>query len=292
VAYDKLVSTMPLDRLCTLTTGAGLGHLPSQAPHFRYSSTHVVGIGLEGQPPAHLKQQCWMYFPEADCPFYRVTVFSNYSPFHVPKPGQQWSLMAEVCETANRPVDSAHIVEQVLQGFYNTKLLDASRDVVASRFHRRLEYGYPTPFLGRDELCGPIFETLEAKGIYSRGRFGAWKYEVSNQDHTMMQGVECADHLLFGSEEMTFRFPSVVNGRNWKALGRAPRAPKPARLNNYDPLALTERLRQGLTIEAKAAPDGGAAAAVSAAGKADKAATIPTMEGEKAPALRAPTMAA
>ena len=290
MAYDKLISTMPLDRLCTLAQGRGLEQLPAQAPHFRYSSTHVVGVGLEGQPPAHLKEQCWMYFPEADCPFYRVTVFSNYSPFHVPKPGRQWSLMAEVCETANRPVDSATILEQVIQGFYNTKLLDPARDVIASRFHRRLEYGYPTPFLGRDELCAPIFAALEAKGVYSRGRFGAWKYEVSNQDHTMMQGVECADHLLFGSEEMTFRFPSVVNGRNWKELGRAPRVPRPAQLHNYDPLALAERLRQGLAIEESSDAYANAGAGVEAS-----KATIPTMEGKEAAAaapLRAPTTAA
>jgi hypothetical protein len=51
LGYDALVSTMPLDVMCTLVTGTGLGELPSKAPHFRYSSTHVVGIGLEGQPP-------------------------------------------------------------------------------------------------------------------------------------------------------------------------------------------------------------------------------------------------
>ena len=223
VAYSSLVSSMPLDKLCGLVQGQGLEHLSGQVPRFRYSSTHVVGIGVEGQPPAHLKHQCWMYFPEDDCPFYRVTVFSNYSPYHVPKPGQQWSLMAEVCETVNRSVDSAAIVEQVIQGFYKTQLLDAARDIIVSRFHRRLEYGYPTPFYGREELCKPIFAALEAKDILSRGRFGAWKYEVSNQDHTMMQGVEAVDHVLFGSEEMTFRFPSVVNTREWKGLGRRPR---------------------------------------------------------------------
>jgi hypothetical protein len=86
---------------------------------------------------------------------------------------------------------------QVVQGFLNTQLISPS-DVIVSRYHRRLEHGYPTPFYGRDELCKPIFAALEERGIYSRGRFGAWKYEVSNQDHTMMQGVEAVDHVLFG----------------------------------------------------------------------------------------------
>jgi protoporphyrinogen oxidase len=195
--YDKLISTIPLDMMCRQVKGKGLEDLASQAPHFRYSTTHVVGIGLRGQPPEKLQQQCWMYFPEDDCPFYRVTVFSNYSPYNVPKPGLQWSLMAEVCETVNRPVDVATVVDDVIKGMLNTRLL-APEDVIISRFHRRLEHGYPTPFLGRDELCKPIFQALEAKGIFSRGRFGAWKYEVSNQDHTMMQGVEAVDHVLFG----------------------------------------------------------------------------------------------
>lgn len=103
--YDYLVSTMPLDQMCRVIKGTSIEslNLPAKAPLFRYSTTHVVGIGLEGQPPPHLKSQCWMYFPEDDCPFYRVTVFSNYSPFNVAEPGRQWSLMAEVRGRASPP---------------------------------------------------------------------------------------------------------------------------------------------------------------------------------------------
>ena len=49
-----------------------------------------------------------------------------------------------------------------------------------------------------------VDEALRAVGIYSRGRFGAWKYEVSNQDHSLMQGVEAVERILDGTEERTY----------------------------------------------------------------------------------------
>ena len=222
---------------------------PSYVSDFRYSSTHVIGIGVSGTVPDKLKKQCWMYFPEDDCPFYRVTVFSNYSPYNVPRDqvGKVWSLMAEVCETSNRPVSkiSNEVIESVIEGFVNTKLLteeDAKENIV-TKFHRRLEHGYPTPFAGREELCKPIFSILEEKDIYSRGRFGAWKYEVSNQDHSLMQGVEAVDHILYGSEETTFRFPSVVNNRAWKNVGRGIKCPIP-KVKVYNAEELIEKIAQ------------------------------------------------
>ena len=51
------------------------------------------------------------------------------------------------------------------------------------------------------------------QGVFSRGRFGAWKYEVSNQDHSFMQGVELVNQLAFGTDETTLRQPDVVNAR-------------------------------------------------------------------------------
>jgi protoporphyrinogen oxidase len=206
--YDRLISTIPLDVLISL---ADVESLKPAVEQFRYSTVHVVGIGLKGTPPSHLKTKCWMYFPEGNCPFYRATVFSNYSPNNVPDISRFWSLIVEVSESPYKPVDRLGLLDSVIAGLLSTKLID-SPNQIANVWKHTAGHGYPTPFLGRDLLVEPILADLEALNIYSRGRFGGWKYEVSNQDHSLMQGVELVNRLAFGTPELTYWFPAVANG--------------------------------------------------------------------------------
>jgi protoporphyrinogen oxidase len=198
--YDRLISTMPLDEL--LRTLTDRPDLTAYADRFVHSSSHIVGVGFDGPPPSDLQTKCWLYFSEPETPFYRVTVFSNYSPNNVSRPGEQWSLMAEVSESPMKPVDCARIIDDVIAGFKRVGFIDDATPI-ASTWHRRLPHGYPTPWLERDEVLDAVLPELEAMGIWSRGRFGAWRYEVSNQDHSSLQGVEAVDHLLLGTAEPT-----------------------------------------------------------------------------------------
>lgn len=44
----------------------------------------------------------------------------------------------------------------------------------------------PTPSLSRDSALKDILPNLKNEyGIRSRGRFGSWKYECGNQDHSV-----------------------------------------------------------------------------------------------------------
>ena len=210
IRYRYLISTMPLDELIRISDFAGA--LGPAAGELRYSSTHVVGIALTGAPPADLRGKCWIYFPENNCPFYRVTVFSHYSPNNVPDPSRFWSLMAEVSESSEKPVDRSRVVVDTVDGLLATGLA-RTRAQVHHTWHRHLEHGYPTPTRTRDCALKIIHPSLEASQIYSRGRFGAWKYEVSNQDHSFAQGVECVDRIISGRVEDTLHHPDAVNAR-------------------------------------------------------------------------------
>jgi hypothetical protein len=44
------------------------------------------------------------------------------------------------------------------------------------------------PISRRNEILHRVLPPLEPNNIYSHGRFGARKYEVSNQDHSFMLG--------------------------------------------------------------------------------------------------------
>jgi len=151
-----------------------------------------------------------MYFPESDCPFYRVTVFSNYSPYNVPDINQHWSLMAEVSESPYKDVNANTLTEETIQGMLNTGLIESREDIV-SVWYKSLDYGYPTPSVDRDKSIMAVIPELDKQDIYSRGRFGGWKYEVSNQDHSLMQGVEIVNKLVLGIPEVTFPFPATAN---------------------------------------------------------------------------------
>ena len=84
---------------------------------------------------------------------------------------------------------------------------------IVSLFHRRLEHGYPTPSLDRDAVLAEALPWLKDQSIWSRGRFGSYKYEVANQDHSCMIGVEAVDNILFGTKEFTLFYPSLVRTR-------------------------------------------------------------------------------
>ncbi len=217
--WDHLVSSLPLDRLIAICTGLPEA-VAAQAQRLRKSAVHAVGVGLRGALPTHFASRSWIYFPETQAPFYRLTVLSNLSPHNAPSP-DCWSLLAEVSETPDRPVDHGRLAAAVVTALRRDGLLPEGSEVV-SLWHRREEYGYPTPAVDRDAALEVLQRELARRGVLSRGRFGAWRYEISNQDHCHMQGVEAVERLLGLGDEPTLERSDWVNSGALAAPALAP----------------------------------------------------------------------
>jgi protoporphyrinogen oxidase len=216
VEYAALVSTVPLDLLAGMS---GEPRLVAAAERLVHTVVDVFGARLRGPGAQALTGRTWMYHPGPEAPFYRSTMLSELSPRNAPDGCS--SLLLEVGHRAGEEPEVEAVEAAVRAGLRETELVPPSNELLGL-WHRRLPHGYPVPTLGRDEALGVLLPELAAHGVHSRGRFGAWTYEVSNQDHSFMQGVEVVDRLLRGDPEPTLADPGAVN-----AGGRRPAPPPP-----------------------------------------------------------------
>ena len=213
--YEALVSTMPLDRLVCEVIRDVPTTIRDSASRLMHSGGFMVGIGIERPCPS---SKSWMYFPDDDCPFYRVTYLSNYSPRMTPDPARYYSLLCETSFSPDKSEDRETILERTIAGLESSGLLEpGERDDIVSTWVKEVGYSYPTPSVERDAILAEVIPWLEDRGIYSRGRFGMWKYEVSNTDHSVMQGVELVDRLLLGKAEQTIGIEYRVTADGRKA---------------------------------------------------------------------------
>ncbi|MDP2847086.1 MAG: NAD(P)-binding protein [Humidesulfovibrio sp.] len=206
ITYGALLNTAPLDLLITNQLSSPPDAMVAAAKLLKHNGVYVTGVGARGRTSFQGAEddRCWMYFPDDDCPFYRVTNFHNYAPANVPgsDPGRA-ALMCETSYSEHKPEDLSRIMDRSIKGLDTVGLL-AKNAEIESRFELDVEYGYPVPCLERDLALRTLQPWLEAQGIYSRGRFGGWKYEVANMDHSVMQGVEWAERMMQNTPEKTY----------------------------------------------------------------------------------------
>ncbi|OGV42646.1 MAG: hypothetical protein A2X46_05105 [Lentisphaerae bacterium GWF2_57_35] len=206
--YDCLISTAPLPRLAQWLA---IPSLMVTASKLKYTHVYVMGLGFDSPMPKHLAEKTWIYCPGTRDVFYRVTPFSNFSPHHVPDINGSSSFLCEISRAGTEPLQNpGDFLSRVLQDMNRMGVMPESEHEVHT-YPMTAEFGYPIPTLDRDDILAELMAQLEPLGIISRGRFGGWKYEVANMDHSIMQGVEAVNRILGVGEECTWPNPSRVN---------------------------------------------------------------------------------
>ncbi|VDO82837.1 unnamed protein product [Haemonchus placei] len=164
------------------------------------SQVVLVGIGMRRPQPEFTEQLSWLYFPQPDIIFYRCTFMSNFNERLTPNAVLFWSVLVEIGMSSDEDVNEHTVIDCTIKDLIEHGIIYPTSRIESTWLHV-LPYGYPIPTLNRDRELQKAHESLEAANIYSRGRFGSWRYEAANQDHSFTMGSDVVDRLVYGTEE-------------------------------------------------------------------------------------------
>uniref|UniRef100_A0A0N5AJ30 Amino_oxidase domain-containing protein n=1 Tax=Syphacia muris TaxID=451379 RepID=A0A0N5AJ30_9BILA len=195
ITYDILINSSPIDQVIKFT---------KLCPELNlvHNKVFIIGLGMELPMPEFVKQFTWLYFPDSIVPFYRVTFLSKYGEV-TPNNNKYWSILCECARKIDDPITESEIRELTIKSLAMKSIIRPEK--IVSVFSTVLSYGYPVPNVQRDSELTRAHMVLERNNIYSRGRFGGWKYEVSNQDHCFIQGKEIIDRIILNEPEKLYR---------------------------------------------------------------------------------------
>jgi hypothetical protein len=103
--------------------------------------------------------------------------------------------MTEVSHSRYKHESREGLEDRVDEGLRSAGVIEG-RPNVASATIVNIDYAYPVPTLKRDAALQTIHPWLMEHGIYSRGRFGSWRYEMGNMDHAVKMGTDVARRIL------------------------------------------------------------------------------------------------
>lgn len=186
LSWRRLLSSLPLKRLCEISDDAELQALSRRLSH---SATISFNIGLGGPLAGPLRGLHWVYVPDPALPFYRVGSYSSISA-GTTAPGRS-SLYVEV------GVPGESLAQLDIAGELQPRVL-AALDGLGWIDRRRIEalavhviecaYVHHTP--DRDATLAAILRRLEHHGVVAIGRYGRWDY--TSMEDAIRSGIEAA----------------------------------------------------------------------------------------------------
>jgi len=207
IKYKWMISSIPLPAIGSICVPT-VPELDALS-HLKSTSVSLIGLGFYGPTPEFLRDKYWISIADKNIPFFRLSVPSNYSPANTPHPHNSWSVLLEAGCSEYHSLDETSLVDLALKVV--NQLINKPDITPISIWQSQARFGYPIPTLDRDDILEGAESILQSQKILSRGRFGSWKYECGNQDSSFMQGVEAVDRALFGTEELTYSRPDLID---------------------------------------------------------------------------------
>jgi UDP-galactopyranose mutase len=188
VPFHRLISTLPLPATVRLMGEAVPEEIRRRAAALKNNIVHTVNIGFELDGAETRKKMHWVYFPEEDTIFHRVSFPGAFSTSMTP--ADCGSVQVEISESIHRPCDRKALVELALKDLQRVGIL-TSRNRVRVTGLVTLDPAYTIYDLKHRENTRIIRDFLYEANIDSRGRFGEWEY--FNMDQAILSGKAAAE---------------------------------------------------------------------------------------------------
>ncbi len=159
IGFEVLISSAPFDRLLAMS---GLAHDPGI---FTSNKVAVFNLGFDAKGVEGVH---WAYFPECEFVFYRVGFYDNILG------GDRMSLYVEVGLRTGEAVEVEALRARVLEDLALAGIVAGHR--LVSWHHVVLDPAYVHITRRSQEAVAHYKGLLQARGVYSVGRYGGWTY--------------------------------------------------------------------------------------------------------------------
>ncbi len=190
IPYHKIISSLPLPKLIDL-----IDEKPESVIEARnqLENNTIWGINLGIDRP-HISDKHWIYYPEAEYIFHRISFPMNFHSSMAPE-GKS-SITAEVATSKYKQLDLSSMVSTVIEDLQKTGFIKNSDEIVC---HNVLELApaYVIYHLEHRRDVDFLHAFLQENDILACGRFGEWEY--LNMDVSIMSGKRLAERALQNS---------------------------------------------------------------------------------------------
>ena len=188
VSTDYIISSIPLPDLVKM-----LCDVPEDVRRATESLLHnsLVCVNIGIKRPKIIDKH-WLYFPEKEFIFNRVSFPMNFSKLTTPK-GRS-SILVEVTYRENN-VDINDIKEKTVNGLMDANIIKKD-DIIEVYDISNFKYAYIIYDLEHERNVNVIHKYLKSKNIIPVGRFGEWEY--LNMDKSILSGKRAAIELNGG----------------------------------------------------------------------------------------------
>lgn len=175
--FERLISSMPLDRLYEIAS------IPFNSDLYQANEVEVFNLGFDRKGPEGIH---WIYYPDPAHLFYRVGFYDNIFG------DARMSLYVEIGRPrGTTPEDSQPILERVLNDLSKVGIVQEHRLIAHHRVVLSPAYVHINAAVIKD--IAEKRKALEARGIHSIGRYGAWTY-CSIEDN-IIEAFELAERI-------------------------------------------------------------------------------------------------